>query len=462
MPMSKLPGFTRARCKPERKLTDLGQPELAGIHQAMGDAWYRAGEFAKASEAYTHARPLVANDPLADGGLLLKLSHVEEKLGNYTEALRRTEQVCDVLKGLSGPEAARQTARSSAWYAMLLQAEGRTTEALEWAEKARAGAEAADDAEALGDAYFVMGWAYGDRARQGGSPLTEVAATSVMLRSIEAYQRSGNVVREAQVLGTLGSIYLWEGRWDEALTYFERGRDAALKIGSAVDAAVTRVNIAEILVDRGEWKEAEAMLLETLPVWKASQYHYFLGHCQLHLGRVSLRTNRLRRSARPSRRAPERPSSKSGAEKELPAVDARIAECRIAMGKADEGLELVRGMLGNATESNGVASVVPLLERVQGHGLLRQGDLWGARDALEASLAAAKERQRPLRGDPDDALADRARPPRGHRAPDRNADRDALGARQLEDPRRPAGAAPGDVDRPKKWKRPRRAAPHYC
>jgi predicted negative regulator of RcsB-dependent stress response len=164
-----------------------------------------------------------------------------------------------------------------------------------------------------------------------------------------------------------------------------------LKIGSAVDAAVTRVNIAEILVDRGEWTEAEAMLLETLPVWKASQYHYFLGHCLLHLGRVSLRTNRLDEAL--ARLDGARAAFLHvGAEKELPAVDARIAECRIAMGKADEGLELVRGMLGNATESNGVASVVPLLERVQGHGLLRQGDLWGARDALEASLAAAKER----------------------------------------------------------------------
>jgi tetratricopeptide (TPR) repeat protein len=325
------------------KLTDLAQPELAGIHQAMGDAWYRAGEFGKASEAYTHTRPLVANDPLTDGGLLLKLSHVEEKLGNYAEALRKTERARDVLKDLSGPEAARQTARSSAWYAMLLQAEGRTTEALEWAEKARAGADAADDAEALGDAYFVMGWAYGDRGRQGGSPLTEVAATSVMLRSLEAYQRSGNVVREAQVLGTLGSLYLWEGRWDEALTYFERSRDAALKIGSVVDAAVTRVNIAEILVDRGEWKEAEAMLLETLPVWKASQYHYVLGHCQLHLGRVSLRMNRID-EALVRLEGARAAFLHVGAEKELPAVDARIAECRIAMGKPDEALELVRGM----------------------------------------------------------------------------------------------------------------------
>ena len=50
-------------------------------------------------------------------------------------------------------------------------------------------------------------------------------------------------------------------------------------------------------------------------------------------------------------------------------------------------------MLGRASESNGVARVVPLLERVQAHALLLQGDLWGARDALEASLAAARERQ---------------------------------------------------------------------
>ena len=35
---------------------------------------------------------------------------------------------------------------------------------------------------------------------------------------------------------------------------------------------------------------------------------------------------------------------------------------------------------------------MPLLMRVKGHALIRQGDLWGARDALEASLAAARER----------------------------------------------------------------------
>ena len=69
----------------------------------------------------------------------------------------------------------------------MLQAEGRTNEALDWAERTLVEAEAADDAEALGDAYFVMGWAYGELGKEGALPL--------MQRSLEAYQRSGNLVR---------------------------------------------------------------------------------------------------------------------------------------------------------------------------------------------------------------------------------------------------------------------------
>jgi predicted ATPase/class 3 adenylate cyclase len=374
-----------------RQLKDLAPLELAAAAQDMADAWYRAGEFQKASEAYMAARPLAATDRLMDAGLVLKRSHVEEKLGNYAEALRWAEQARDGLQGLSGAEAARQMARSGAWYAMLLQAEGRTPEALERAERTLVEAEAADDPEALGDAYFVISWVYSDRARQGNAPTGELTAASAMLRSLEAYQRAGNIVREAAVLGSVGVIYQWEGRWDDALTYYERGRAAALKIGSAVDAAVTRVNIAEILIDRGEWAEAEAMLLETLPLWKASQYHYFLALCLFYLGRVLLRTNRFDDALKRLEEA-KATFLTVGAEKEVPPVDARIAECRIAMNQPDAALEVVRGLLGNATPENGVASVVPLLERVQAHALIRQGDLWGARDSLEASLAAAKER----------------------------------------------------------------------
>ncbi len=367
-----------------RQLTNLGQQELAAVHLAIGDAWFRASDFRKALATYTAVRPLVASDPLAEAGVLLKLSHAEGRLGKYTEALRWAEESRNLAQRVPGPEALRQVARSRARYAMVLQREGRTAEALEWAERAVADAETADDPEALGDAYVVMGWAYGELSKEG--------AQQFMQRSLEAYQRAGNMVREAALLSDLGVVCQWEGRWDEALSYYERGRGAALKIGNTVSAQLAHVNVAEILTDRGEWAESEALLLETLPFWKASQFRYFLAACLSQLGRVSLRLGRLDEAL--SRLEEARANFlQVGAENELPPTDARIAECRLAMGNPDAALELVRSMLGRASESNGIARVVPLLERIQGHALLQQGDLWSARDALEASLAAARERR---------------------------------------------------------------------
>jgi class 3 adenylate cyclase/tetratricopeptide (TPR) repeat protein len=367
-----------------RRVADLEPQELATVHQATGDSWDRAGEFNKSFEAYNAARPLVTGVPLAEARVLLHLSRVAGKLGNYAEALRWAQASRDLVEGLPDEDASRQYARSSARYAMVLQVEGRTTEALEWAERAAAEAEAANDPEALGDACLVMGWAYGELGKEG--------AMELMRRSLEAYQRAGNRVKEASLLSDLGVVSQWEGDWDEALSFYQKGREASLKIGSQSNAALARVNVAEILTDRGEWAEAEAVLLETLPFWRASQFRYFLAACLSLLGRVSLRLGRLDEALG---RLDEARATflQLGAENELPPIDARIAECRLAMGNVDGALELVNNMLGRARESNGVARVVPLLERLQGHALLQQGDLWSARDALESSLAAAKERR---------------------------------------------------------------------
>src|SRR6185312_595293 len=77
---------------------------------------------------------------------------------------------------------------------------------------------------------------------------------------------------------------------------------------------------------------------------------------------------------------------------EVPAVDARIAECYVEMGRLDDALAMVGELLGRLQDSKAVARMAPLLQRMQGHALMKQGDLWGARDALDASLAAARER----------------------------------------------------------------------
>jgi tetratricopeptide (TPR) repeat protein len=150
------------------------------------------------------------------------------------------------------------------------------------------------------------------------------------------------------------------------------------------------VNVAEIMVDRGEWGDAEAALLETLPFWRASQFRLFLAACLSLLGRASLRLGRLDQ-ARSRLEEAKATFIEVGAEQEVPSMDARLAECLLAAGDAQGALDAVNALQARLKDSGGAARVAPLVERIKGHALLAQGDLWSARDALEASLAAARE-----------------------------------------------------------------------
>ena len=108
-----------------------------------------------------------ASDPLAEAGLLLKRSRLEEKLGKMRQALRWAARARKALAGLTGPEAARQAARVE----RLVRdgaagAKAERTRRSDWAERAVVEAEAADDPEALGGCVFRDGVGV-RRARQG-------------------------------------------------------------------------------------------------------------------------------------------------------------------------------------------------------------------------------------------------------------------------------------------------------
>jgi predicted ATPase/class 3 adenylate cyclase/predicted negative regulator of RcsB-dependent stress response len=367
-----------------RRLDQLSERELGGTYEALGDSWQRAGEPQKAFDAFAAARRMLHDDTLRVAGVYLKCSKAEEKLGEYRKALRWAARAGKALQGNRDPEAARHVARSSAWYALVLQRQGRTNDAMRRAQQAIEEAEAADDAEALGAAALVMGWACSALGRQG--------AEAFLQRSLEAYRKSGNLSRQAIIQANLGVICQWEGRWDEALEHYERGRQGSLKVGNTVSATLARMNIGEILSDRNELIAAEEALLEALPVWRASKYRHFLGGCLLFLARVSLKAGRIEEALK---RLDEARTQfvHVGASEELLEVDGRLAECRARMGEPSAALELATAALARARAAKGGVKVVPMLERARGDALLQQGDFAAARQAYEASLAAARARR---------------------------------------------------------------------
>ena len=367
-----------------RRLEKLEDKELATVQEALGDSWNRAGDFGKAAEAFTVARRLCASDRLRESKLLLKRSWMEQKRGNCPQALRWAAHGIKALDGLPGREAARQLAELTAWYANVLDLEGQPRKAVRWALEAVAKAEAVDDPDALGEALLALGYA--------SSSLGDDSAEPYWQRALEAYRRSGNLVRQTGLLCNLGVACGWEGRWDEGLSYYEQAREMALKIGNTEVAELARMNIAEILADRGELAEAEALLHESLPIWRALKHRDNLGYCLTLLGRAALRAGRFDEALGRFEQARTN-FREAGSQREVREVDPRIAECRVFMREPDVALDLVRRTMEQADATN--TQLMALLERVRGQALMQQGDLPGARRALESSLVAARARRDP-------------------------------------------------------------------
>ena len=365
------------------KLPDLPRLELARVQEDLGDAWYQAAEFRKAREVYAATHALIANEPLLEADILLKLSQVEEKLGELPEALRWVERAREALAGAEGIEAARQSARASAWTATVLQAQGNTPEALKWAEQAAREGEELDEPNVVGDAYMVMGWATSGLGKEGSEAL--------LLKSLEAYGRSGNRARNAIILMNLGSACYWDGRFDDAMSYYQRAREEAQWVGKSLTVAMASLGIAEILSDRGEFDVAESTFQQTVPVWKSSGYRYFLGYTLWMLGRLSLRVGRIDEAL--SRLAEGKALLvEAGAGHEVLDVDARIAECHLFNNDPESALALADAILAKEDLSGTIARITPQLNRVRGYAMLMQADPFGARESFEAGLAVARER----------------------------------------------------------------------
>ncbi len=268
-----------------RELPDVPSPELAAVHESIGDVRALLGEFAPAGMAYARARIVLRHDPVAQARLLLKHARIPERLGRYSEALRWTTRGLRAVEGREDREAAQQRAQLKVWRAAVLQAQGRHADAVRWCEQAIVEAEASADRDALAHAYFLLDWAYFDLGRPERATFSRVA--------LGIYEELGDLGRQAVVLNNLGAWAYYRGDWDEAVELYERGRVTRERTGDAVNAAFGTCNIGEILSDQGRLDEAEPRFREAKRVWQAAGDRPGVAFVTSALGRVATRAGRV-------------------------------------------------------------------------------------------------------------------------------------------------------------------------
>jgi class 3 adenylate cyclase/tetratricopeptide (TPR) repeat protein len=366
-----------------KRVDGISPIEIGVLHETVGDLREKLGQYKEASAAYTEARAAFGDDPARQAGLFLKQSWIPDRSGKFTEALRWLTRGMRLVEGRNDPESAREHARLICFYGAVRQSQGRHAEAIRLLKQAMEESARIGDMHSVAQAYGLLDWALIESGQEK-QPL-------YLPRALKIYEQLGDLPWQAFVLNNLGVLAQWAGRWDEAVDLLQRASDIRMKLGGVVDAAFYSSNRAEILSDRGQLDEAEEIFTEALRIHKAANFLTGIGFAMSNLGRIAARRGRFDEAAELYGQA-RAVFAEAGLDSEILETDLRCAELMLmqerskeAAALAENGLERVRS-LGGAVQEPGFL-------RVRGYSLMQEMDLDAAETALQASLAAARERE---------------------------------------------------------------------
>ena len=94
--------------------------------------------------------------------------------------------------------------------------------------------------------------------------------------AIEIYHRLGQEGHSAGVMNNLGAYEFLDGNWVKAEDWYRRALVSSDKSGDVFFSALTRANIAEVLVGQRKFEEAEPLLDEARRVYEATNSTVYL------------------------------------------------------------------------------------------------------------------------------------------------------------------------------------------
>jgi class 3 adenylate cyclase/tetratricopeptide (TPR) repeat protein len=355
--------------------------EVAKVWEFLGDVRMRVAAYEAAGEAYREARAFWRGDPVQEARLMQQEAIVPVRLGKYSLALRRFTQALRVLDGVEGDAPAAQRARLYVWYAGVLQYQWRPGDAIEWCRRAIAEAEPSGAEEALAHAYFILDWAYLAVGRR------EDAVNSA--RSVEIYERLGNLERLSWALNIMGIRAYLAGRWEESIEHLERARQTFMKIGDEMNATVATVNIACVLSDQGRMDDAEPHFRHALELRRVVGNPVRIAESASELGRFEGRLGNFEEAKALLAEARELFSAE-GDDVEALASDVWLVETLVHEGESGAALDLAASALERTKTTQGVDALASMLHRLRGWAYLQQHDLESAGAAFDESLRLAR------------------------------------------------------------------------
>jgi class 3 adenylate cyclase/tetratricopeptide (TPR) repeat protein len=362
------------------QLSELQAAERARVCEALGDVCERFARYDRAAEAYGEARALLPDDRLAEARLLRKEGVLGERSGKYDLALEAFEAGLRVAER-DGDGLLAERAELEVGVAGVHYRHADYDECIRWAEAAVEHARVADAPRSLAHAYYLLDAAHTDLGSREGVRYCELA--------LPIYRELGDYRGEGIVLNNLGVHAYYEGRWDEALEFYRRSREARQRGGDVTGAAVQSNNEAEILSDQGHLEEAQALLEEALRASRAAGYAFGVAVMTSNLGRLAARAGRFEEAHELLDDALGQFEA-LGSERFRVETTARRAECLVLEGRYAEAFELATGVLGDA-ERSPVGGLEALLERLVGLALHQGRDAEAARPHFETSLRRARE-----------------------------------------------------------------------
>lgn len=356
-----------------RHLEERDTETISEMWARLAEVRELTGHMESAREALSHA--LRNNDahPERRADILLHRAAIWLNAGNPAQAKRNVSLARRGLSAAAGRDHELRLARLDAFEASIHASTGDIARAERCARAAMSLASEVGEERALARAFTVLDYCNfvngSDEPRYGP-------------RAIEIFQRLGALERSVVVINNLGAYAFWEGRWDEAIDWYEKAVETARRSGNVLDAALAQTNIAEVLIGRRSYGEARPLLAEARRVFAASNTDEFMPLVGLLEARIGLGEGELDASlAQLNTLVAEQEARETSWTSE---TQSTLATAQLTAGDHAGAMETLEAIERRA-------GVSPTTHRVRGLAALHSGDHDIAKAHFQDAASSARE-----------------------------------------------------------------------